>query len=243
MHPVWRQYKNGLTAEDLVERPTDYPSRSVTLRLYEAVGALFVHSAPEPGAISYPERCLRGIDACDIVSVKTCAELEGKYVKYFGKVTGKPVVPLGPLLSPHVSGRNADSDVLTWLDKQSPSSVVYVSFGSQCFLSREEIAEVALGLEASWQPFLWALDGDSFWVPEGFVERVGERGVVVRGWVPQREILAHPSIGGFMTHCGWNSVMEGMSNGSSFIASPMQFDQCHNTRLVVQELKAGVEVG
>ncbi|GLJ19508.1 hypothetical protein SUGI_0352260 [Cryptomeria japonica] len=192
MHPVWRQYRNGLTAEDLVEEPRDYPSRSVTLRLYEAAGALFVHSAPEPGAVSFPERSLRGIDACDSVAVKTCAELEGKYIEYFGKVTGKPVVPLGPLLSPHVSGRKPDSDEMTWLDKQSPSSVVYVSFGSQCFLSMEQIAEVALGLEASWQPFLWALHGDSFWVPEGFVERVGKRGAVVRGWFSQREILAHP---------------------------------------------------
>ncbi|GLJ19514.1 hypothetical protein SUGI_0352360 [Cryptomeria japonica] len=149
MHPVWRQFRNGLTAEDLVKEPRDYPSRSVTLRLYEAAGALFVHSAPEPGAVSFPERSLRGIDACDSVAVKTCAELEGKYVEYFGKVTGKPVVPLGPLLSLHVSGRIPDSDEMTWLDKQSPSSVVYVSFGSQCFLSREQIAEVALGLEAS----------------------------------------------------------------------------------------------
>ncbi|GLJ19509.1 hypothetical protein SUGI_0352270 [Cryptomeria japonica] len=170
----------------LASAPTDYPSQSVTLRLYEAAGALIVNSALEPSAISYPERFLRGIDSCDIVAVKTCAELEGKYVEYFGKVTGKLVVLLGPLLSPHVSERKADMDVMAWLDKQSPSSIVYVSFGSQCFLRREEIAEVVLGLEASWKPFLWALHGDSFWVPEGFVGRVGKRGVVA-----EREILAN----------------------------------------------------
>ncbi|GLJ19515.1 hypothetical protein SUGI_0352370 [Cryptomeria japonica] len=71
-------------------------------------------------------------------------------------------------------------------------------------------------------------------------ERVAKRGVVVRGWVPQREILAHPSMGSFMTHYGWNSLMEGMSNGLSFIVSPMQ---CQIARLVVEELKVGIEVG
>ncbi|GLJ19497.1 hypothetical protein SUGI_0352130 [Cryptomeria japonica] len=243
MHPFWRLYGNGLTAEDLIQQPSDYPSRAVTLRLFEAAGALVVNGAHEPDAVSYPERCLRGIDACDIVAVKTCAELEGKYVEYFGKVTGKPVVPLGPLLSPHVSEGKADSDVMTWLDKQSMGSVVYVSFGSQCFLSREEIAEVALGLEASGQPFLWALHSLSSWLPEGFVERLGKRGIVVRGWVPQREVLAHLGVGSLMTHCGWNSIMEGLSNGLVLIASPMQLDQSHNARLIVLELNVGNEVG
>ncbi|GLJ41051.1 hypothetical protein SUGI_0849880 [Cryptomeria japonica] len=106
-------------------------------------------------------------------------------------------------------------------EKQLIGFVVYVSFGSQCFLSGEETAEVALGLEANYQPFLWALDGHSFWLPKGFVERVGEKGVVVRGWVPQREILAHMSIGSFMSHCGWNSLMDGMSNCFPFITSLM----------------------
>ncbi|GLJ19524.1 hypothetical protein SUGI_0352480, partial [Cryptomeria japonica] len=137
---------------------------------------------------------------------------------------------------------------------EAPFEKLWRRFGR----TAEEIAEVALGLEASYQPYLWALDGHSFWLPEGFVERVdghsfwlpegfvervGEGGVVVRGWVPQREILAHLGIWGFMSHCGWNSMMEGMSNGLFFITSPMQFDQCYNARLVVEELKIGVEVG
>ncbi|GLJ19526.1 hypothetical protein SUGI_0352570 [Cryptomeria japonica] len=85
---------------------------------------------------------------------------------------------LAPLFTTAFHGLEGPSE------KQLPGSVVYVSFGSQCFLSGEEIAEVALGLEASCQPFLWAFDGHSFWLPEGFVERVGKGGVVVRGWVP-----------------------------------------------------------
>ena len=78
-------------------------------------------------------------------------------------------------------------------------------------------------------------------LPLGFLERVGERGMVVEGWVPQVKILLHSSIGGFVSHCGWSSVMEAMKYGNPIIAIPMHIDQPVNARLV-EEIGVGVEV-
>lgn len=79
-------------------------------------------------------------------------------------------------------------------------------------------------------------------LPGGFEERVKDWGLVVRDWAPQLDILAHPSIGGFMSHCGWNSCIESMSMGVSIAAWPMHSDQPNNTVLVTKILKVGIVV-
>ncbi|KAK2643567.1 hypothetical protein Ddye_025330 [Dipteronia dyeriana] len=98
---------------------------------------------------------------------------------------------------------------MDWLSKKEPSSVVYVSFGSEYSPTEEEMKEMAHGLELSQVSFIWIVrfgNGDKSTVdealPEGFQDRVGVRGLTVEGWVPQAEILRHPSIGGFVSHCG-----------------------------------------
>ncbi|XVE69319.1 hypothetical protein DITRI_Ditri09bG0142800 [Diplodiscus trichospermus] len=103
-----------------------------------------------------------------------------------------------------------DQSCISWLDKQAPNSVIYVSFGSIAAINDTEFLEVAWGLANSMQPFLWVvrprLVKGSEWLetlPKGFIEMLGERGQIVK-WAPQQEVLAHPSIGGFWTHCGWN---------------------------------------
>nr|QSH48335.1 UGT2 [Ginkgo biloba] len=235
-----------ITAEDLMKPPPDFPSSVLSWRYFEAQSAIGCFTAEKPD-LSYLQRGLTCYDGCCAIAVKTCNEIEGKFIQYLEIVAGKPVFALGPLLP----GLNKqESDCLKWLDKQSPSSVVYVSFGSQCFLSKEQIREIALGLEASQQPFLWALtfppslgNGPQGYLPEGFEDRIMNRGLVANEWVPQREILSHPSTGGFVTHCGWNSILEAMGVGLPLIALPMQLDQGLNARLIVEELKVGVEVG
>ncbi|XP_024975399.1 zeatin O-glucosyltransferase-like [Cynara cardunculus var. scolymus] len=143
--------------------------------------------------------------------------------------------------------------VLEWIDKQAKDSVIYVSFGTTTSLSDEQIQELAIGLENSEQNFIWVLrdadKGDIFEgevrrieLPKGFEGRVEERGLVVREWAPQLEILAHPATGGFMTHCGWNSSMESITMGIPMAAWPMHSDQPRNATLITEVIKTGISV-
>ncbi|XP_015082409.1 zeatin O-xylosyltransferase-like [Solanum pennellii] len=147
---------------------------------------------------------------------------------------------------------------LDWLNKQPPKSVIYVSFGTSTSFSAEQIKELAIGLELSKQKFIWVLRnadvGDPvnnkceenrsgpLELPEGFEERVKGVGLVVREWAPQQEIFAHPSTGGFMSHCGWTSCLESIIEGVPIAAWPIQFDQPKNAFLVAEVLKIGLHV-
>lgn len=140
-----------------------------------------------------------------------------------------------------------DCDCLRWLDTQAPSSVIMVSVGSECFLSNAEVRTLALGLEESQVAFLWVLrllpqTATANALPEGFRARTVERGLVLEDWAPQVRILSHPSVGGFLTHCGKNAVTEGLSFGLPLVALPMQLDQGLTARLVEGEWQVGVEV-
>ncbi|XP_057784519.1 zeatin O-xylosyltransferase-like [Salvia miltiorrhiza] len=144
---------------------------------------------------------------------------------------------------------------LRWLDQQATGSVIYVSFGTTTSLRDEEYAEIARGLEMSEQRFIWVVReadrADIFAggsevrrieLPEGFEERVRERGIIVRGWAPQMEILGHPSTGGFMSHCGWNSCLESLTAGVPMAAWPMHSDQPINATFVTEVLGIGLWV-
>ncbi|XP_047309363.1 beta-D-glucosyl crocetin beta-1,6-glucosyltransferase-like [Impatiens glandulifera] len=186
---------------------------------------------------------------CDILFMKTFEEMEGKYIEYGSKLIGKKIVPTGPLAQEH-EGSEDNSEIMEWLNKKEASSTVFVSFGTESFLSREETEEVAKGLELSMVNFIWVLRF-SFEeakisieeaLPNGFLERVVNRGLVVEKWAPQARILAHPNVGGFVSHCGWGSTIEAMSFGVPIVAIPMNFDQPLNARLV-EEIGVGLEVG
>ncbi|KAK2643568.1 hypothetical protein Ddye_025331 [Dipteronia dyeriana] len=144
---------------------------------------------------------------------------------------------------------HAHTEIMDWLSKKEPSSVVYVSFGSEYSLTEEEMEEIEHGIELSRVNFIWVVrfrnrDHKSTIdeaLPGGFQERVGERGLIVEGWVPQAEILRHPSIGGFVSHCGWGSTLEAIMSGAPIIAIPMVVDQPFNAKLVV-DIGVGVAV-
>ncbi|XP_047959659.1 zeatin O-glucosyltransferase-like [Salvia hispanica] len=157
-----------------------------------------------------------------------------------------PMIPTNPSLKPR-------HQILDWMDKQPSKSVVFVSFGTTTSLANDEVQVVAEGLERSEQKFIWVLreadktnvfDGEArrIELPAGFEERVKERGVVVREWAPQPEILAHPSTGGFMSHCGWNSCNESIKMGVPIAAWPMHSDQPFNAVLVTEVLRVGLPV-
>ncbi|XP_044489301.1 abscisate beta-glucosyltransferase-like [Mangifera indica] len=200
------------------------------------------------------------------VVVNSFYELEPAYVEYLKKEMGNKAWLVGPvsLCNRNVEdkaerGKKATIDeqqVLSFLDSKESSSVLYISFGSLARLAPEQLLEIAYGLEASNHPFIWAVgkifrsagkekENEEAWLPYGFEERIREskRGLIIRGWAPQLLILEHPAIGGFLTHCGWNSTLEGVCAGLPMITWPIAAEQFSNEKLIADVLKIGVKVG
>ncbi|XP_065856683.1 anthocyanidin 3-O-glucosyltransferase 4-like [Euphorbia lathyris] len=189
-------------------------------------------------------------------------ELEPEYVHECKKIRDRKVWCIGPVslnnkhnLDLIQRGDNKmliqqSDECLKWLNEQQSGSVIYVCFGSLCNLITLQLIELALGLEASNRPFIWVLRGGGKmielekWIEEeGFEERTKGRSLIIRGWAPQLVILSHVAIGGFLTHCGWNSTLEAISEGVPMITWPLFADQFCNEKLVVEVLKIGVKVG
>ncbi|KAH9295169.1 hypothetical protein KI387_038757 [Taxus chinensis] len=245
------------TPEDLTRPPPDYPSAAISWRLFEArqVLRLFV---PGHGGAKVTDFMWAAYQRSSGILIKSCFEEEEKYLQYLRDGTGKPVISAGPLMLPLPGVPVQDkpdpvSDsggyIIRWLDKQQPCSVVFASFGSESFLTGEQIKELASALEDSGLPFLWSLrvcDGTSSLsslLPEGFEARTRDRGLVVGGWVPQVRIVSHLSVGCYVTHGGWSSVMEAwFYSGLPLVLIPLLHDQGLNCRQVAQELMAGLEV-
>ncbi|XP_023543159.1 cyanidin-3-O-glucoside 2-O-glucuronosyltransferase-like, partial [Cucurbita pepo subsp. pepo] len=190
--------------------------------------------------------------SCGMILVKSFREIEGKYIDFLSILLRKKVVPVGPLVQEPGNDVVSGSRFEKWLNKKQDSSCLLVSFGSEFYLSKEDMEEIAYGLELSHVDFIWVVrfpvagGGErkknvEEELPKGFLERVRERGMVVEGWVPQAQILKHRTTGGFLSHCGWSSVMESIKFGVPIIAAPMQLDQPLNARLV-EWLDVGVVV-
>nr|AFJ53038.1 UDP-glycosyltransferase 1 [Linum usitatissimum] len=190
-----------------------------------------------------------------ILLVKSFREIEAEYIQRLSELVGKSVLPVGPLVpGDDDENQQPDNDIINWLNNKAPSSVVYISFGSESYLSRRQIEELAHALvilieKAIPINFVWVLrfpQGEEVAIsealPEGFSAAVGERGYVTEDWAPQRRILRHESVGGFVSHCGWSSVMEGMKYGVPMVAMPLQNDQSTNASLV-EEAGVGLKVG
>lgn len=163
--------------------------------------------------------------------------------------TTPPLYCVGPLIvdAKDRAGGVSDqvsSDCLTWLDAQPSGSVVFLCFGSRGTFSAPQLKEIAIGLERSNQRFLWVVRSPSnaaeAELPEGFLERTKEKGVVVRSWAPQSSILGHESVGGFVTHCGWSSVVEAVTYGVPMIAWPLYAEQFLNSVALVHEMKVAM---
>ncbi|GMI87195.1 UDP-glycosyltransferase 76F1 [Hibiscus trionum] len=191
----------------------------------------------------------------------TFQELEQAALETLHQQLGVPLFPIGPFhkrfaaTSSPCSSLPHDETCLSWLDKQVPQSVVYVGFGSLAIISETQFLEIAWGLANSNQPFLWVvrpgLIRGSDWLeslPDGFLEALGGRGHIVK-WAPQQQVLAHPSVGAFWTHNGWNSTLESICEGVPMICMPCFTDQRVNARYVSEvwgiglQLEKGLERG
>ncbi|KAL3697417.1 hypothetical protein R1sor_011493 [Riccia sorocarpa] len=173
-----------------------------------------------------------------------------------GKETPK-VFAIGPLVSlpqpsanfHELTSKAGDSsrEFIDWLDGQRKSSVLFISLGSMKPLPKRGATAFAEALEQTGIPFFWVLrlpPGVSLeeYLPSGFEARSKTRGIVSTRWVQQQELLQHPSIGGFLSHCGWNSVMEAISAGVPIAACPMYAEQGLNAKYIVDVLHIAVEI-
>ncbi|XP_048535869.1 scopoletin glucosyltransferase-like [Triticum urartu] len=181
------------------------------------------------------------------VLVNSFAMLEEDYVSAFMSFyqPGARAWLVGPLFlaAGDVPEREDEQDpegCLAWLDEMAerPESVVYVSFGTQAHVSDEQLDELARGLVQSGHPFLWAVRSGAWSPPVD----VGPHGRIVRGWIPQRSVLAHPAVGGFLSHCGWNSVMESLAAGKPVLVWPQMAEQHLNAHHVTHIIGAGVRI-
>lgn len=143
---------------------------------------------------------------------------------------------------------------IEWLDLHYPDSVLYISFGSQNSINHSQMMELAIGLEESGKPFIWVIrppvgfdrkaEFKAEWLPDGFEERIKckKQGLLVRNWAPQLEILSHKSTGGFLSHCGWNSILESLSQAVPIIGWPLAAEQAYNSKMLVEEMGVSVEL-
>ncbi|XP_023750179.1 UDP-glucosyl transferase 73B2 [Lactuca sativa] len=173
----------------------------------------------------------------------------------------------GELLHDHEMRSNhksnyTEDEVVQWLESKPHGSVIYISFGSEVGPSIEEYKELAKALEESEQPFIWVIqpgsgksgiprsflgaaaitddsEEEEGYYPEGLDVAVGNRGLIITGWAPQLLILSHPSTGGFLSHCGWNSTVEAIGRGVPILGWPIRGDQFDNAKLVAYHLKIG----
>ncbi|KAL4559671.1 hypothetical protein LXL04_031814 [Taraxacum kok-saghyz] len=140
-----------------------------------------------------------------------------------------------------------EPECMKWLQTKEPNSVVYVNFGSITVMSLQELLEFGWGLANSGYNFIWVIRpdlvvGESAILPPEFKEVITERGFIA-SWCPQEEVLNHPSIGGFLTHCGWGSIIESLSAGVPMICWPFFGDQTTNCRQMCKEWDVGMEIG
>ncbi|KAL7618470.1 hypothetical protein Lser_V15G03143 [Lactuca serriola] len=140
-----------------------------------------------------------------------------------------------------------DTECLNWLQSKEPNSVVYVNFGSLIVMSSQKLLEFGWGLANSNYYFLWIIRpnlvvGESLVFPPELNEMINKKGFMA-SWCPQEEVLNHPSVGGFLTHCGWGSTIESLSAGVPMICWPYIWDQPTNCRQICKEWKVGMEIG
>ncbi|XP_042479570.1 UDP-glycosyltransferase 87A2-like [Macadamia integrifolia] len=150
-----------------------------------------------------------------------------------------PVYPVGPSI-PHMTPKdkkNINEDYINWLDSQSEGSVLYVSLGSFLSVSSDQMDEIAAGLHDSGFPFLWIARQDT----SRLQKACGEKGLVIP-WCDQLRVLCHSSIGGFWSHCGWNSTLESVFSGTPMLTFPIFWDQMPNSKLIADDLGNGWRV-
>ncbi|XP_031371905.1 UDP-glycosyltransferase 85A2-like [Punica granatum] len=192
--------------------------------------------------------------------IHTFEALEQDVLNALSSMSSRPTYAIGPfqLLIDRIPGNEnhlkhigsnlwkEDMECLQWLNSQKSESVVYINFGSVALLTSQQLVEFAMGIANSGYPFLWIIrpdlvNGDSAILPPEFNEETRARAFIT-AWCPQEEVLNHPSVGGFLTHCGWNSMIESMSAGVPMMCWPYFADQQTNCKYACKDWEVGLEI-
>ncbi|KAL4566440.1 hypothetical protein LXL04_030555 [Taraxacum kok-saghyz] len=200
----------------------------------------------EPNYESFRNGMLGNMNSWGIV-YNTFEDLESVYIDHMKKQMGHDRVwAVGPLLpNEHSllstmtrggSGIVPPNDLLKWLDKKPDDSVVYICFGSQTTLTEKQMSALTCALELTNVNFILCAKGINSAFLDGFEDQVNGRGFVVKGWAPQLVILRHRAVGSFVSHCGWNSTLEGVAAGVMMLTWPMGADQYVDVKLLIDEL-------
>jgi scopoletin glucosyltransferase len=179
--------------------------------------------------------------------VNTFYEFEPQYADHYRSKMERKSWHVGPLSFinlPSLNQTRCQDRIMTWLDSKLKHSVLYICFGSLSHPTDTQLEEIRAGLEKSDHHFIWVMRSDTKEVVQE-IESMKEQGngLLIKGWAPQSDILSHSSIGGFMTHCGWNSVLESITSAVPMLTWPMFAEQFYNEKLVVDVLRVGVKVG
>ncbi|KAK1411817.1 hypothetical protein QVD17_32597 [Tagetes erecta] len=183
------------------------------------------------------------------ILVNTVSELETESLRAIEKLQ---YLPIGPLVSSNGNDSSHDSlgtdffekrddSYIQWLDTQSKSSVVYVSFGTIATFKMEQLEEIANGLLETNRPFLWVIRDNDLAERLSRIEEVRKYGMIV-SWCSQVEVLSHQAVGCVVMHCGWNSTVEVLVAGIPIVAFPQWSDQGTNAKMVEDVWKTGVRV-
>ncbi|KAI8564910.1 hypothetical protein RHMOL_Rhmol03G0219600 [Rhododendron molle] len=215
----------------------------------------------DPEGIAYKSLFSAAINMAKSAGIltNTCHAFEPRAIKAISDGLCNPNLPtpsvycIGPIVAN--SGEDHEHECLRWLDSQPSRSVVFLCFGSLGLFKAEQLMEMAIGLEKGGHRFLWVVrsppaDGETksilaepdldVLLPNGFLDRTRGRGLVVKKWAPQVAVLSHDSVGGFVTHCGWNSILEALSAGVPMVAWPLYAEQRLNRVLLVEEMKVAL---
>ncbi|KAL6221999.1 hypothetical protein ACLB2K_005391 [Fragaria x ananassa] len=200
----------------------------VAFKLHEVVS----HWECMEDEVSDFQRVAAAIEGCDFVVTRTSPVFDADSLSLVNKLYGKPVLPLDRDVAAGVTSTDHSADdesehgtwrnLKEWLDGKKEKSVVYIALGTEVTLSRDSMHDLARGIEKSGLCFIWVLSrrqeaGAPDMIPVGFEKRVEDRGLVWRGWAPQLSVLAHTAVGGFLTHCGWSSVIEALGFGRALV--------------------------
>ncbi|KAL3501241.1 hypothetical protein ACH5RR_035690 [Cinchona calisaya] len=221
-----------------------------------------LHSPDVPSFIKAPESYpaylamkmsqYSNLEKADWIFSNSFEELEGKEAKSVSKLW--PAKLIGPMVpSAYLDGRiegdkgygaslwkPLSEQCIKWLKTKPQRSVVYISFGSMVSLSAKQMEEIAWALKSGDFNYLWVVrESERGKFPDRFINSTSGKGLVV-SWCNQLEMLANPAIGCFVTHCGWNSTLEGLSLGLPMVAMPQWSDQMTDAKFIEHIWTVGI---
>ena len=186
--------------------------------------------------------CISKVPRANYLLLTTVQELEAETIESLKAIFPFPVYPIGPAIPYLELGQNPlnndhSHDYIKWLDSQPPESVLYISFGSFLSVSTTQMDQIVEALNSSEVRYLWVARANASFLKE----KCGDKGMVVP-WCDQLKVLSHSSVGGFWSHCGWNSTLEALFAGVPMLTFPLFLDQVPNSSQIVDEWKNGSKV-